>query len=158
MNKRLGRVRFVLGLSSLIVVGLAAGANAHIGAKPASVQAGSTATVTFTVPHGCGGSPTTKLAVKLPSSLGNVKVVAPKGFTWTVNGAVLTLTGGSIPAKSKGMYSLSFQAPTKAGELFFPNIQTCVKGETSWIEPELTGGKESENPAPVVKVTAAKKA
>lgn len=141
----------VIGAATLV---FAAPAGAHVEASPAIIRPSAPATVTLTVEHGCAGSPTTKLAVKAPSSVTKFAGIAPKGWKAAVNGSVLTFSGGTLGAKTEGKFSFSFIAPKTEGTLMFPTVQTCVKGQTSWIELPLANGKEPKLPAPMVKVSA----
>ncbi len=144
--------RTLLGI--LVLMGASGAASAHVHAKPEKVVAGAPATVSFVIGHGCAGSPTTKVAIKTPSTLSKVAAVAPKGWTATMKGSVVTFVGGPLPDKTKALFGIMFTAPSSAGELTFPTVQTCVKGETSWIQPTPASGKEPDYPAPVVLVTA----
>lgn len=143
------------------IVGMAAGAlvlavpaSAHVEASPALIKPSAPTTVTLTVKHGCAGSPTTKLAVKAPTTVTKFAGIAPMGWKAAVNGSVLTFSGGSLGAKTEGKFSFSFTAPKTEGTLLFPTVQTCAKGQTSWIELPLANGKEPKLPAPMVKVSA----
>jgi periplasmic copper chaperone A len=134
---------------------LAAGAPtaaAHVEPTPTKVKAGSRATIGFQIPHGCAGSPTTKLAVRLPTGLSDVTPVAKTGWTATVANGVLVFTGGPLPATKKSIFSFIATFPNTIGARSFPTVQTCVKGQTAWIQPSPGGQPEPEFPAPVVKV------
>jgi periplasmic copper chaperone A len=141
--------------ATLMLVGTGA-AGAHVHASPDKVVSGSSATVSFVIGHGCAGSPTTKVAIKVPSTVTKVAGVAPKGWKAAVVGSVVTFTGSTLPDKTKGLFGVSFVASTKTGVLEFPTVQTCVKGETSWIQPTPANGKEPDYPIPTVLVTAKK--
>lgn len=148
------RRRWVLLASPLLGVAFASSASAHVVPSPAAVKPGTVATVAFTIPHGCSGSPTTTVAIKVPPSLTDVKTVAPKGWTGSVKNSVATFRGGSLPAKTKGKFSLTFTAPKTGGKLLFPTIQTCAVGKTSWTEPTPADGSVPDHPIPVVLVTS----
>lgn len=131
----------------------ASGAQAHVHTSPERVKPGATATVSFVITHGCSGSPTTSVAIKVPATVARVSGVAPKGWTASLSNSVVTFAGGSLPDKAKGSFGLKFTAPTKTGTLLFPMVQTCGKGKNSWIDAPLANGAEPENPAPLVVVT-----
>jgi periplasmic copper chaperone A len=139
-----------------LLLGAASAAGAHVHASPDKVVSGATATVSFVIGHGCAGSPTTKVAIKVPSTVSKVAGVAPKGWKAAVAGSVVTFSGSTLPDKTKGLFGVSFVAPMKTGVLEFPTVQTCVKGETSWIQPTPANGKEPNYPIPTVLVTAKK--
>ncbi|MEN9231849.1 MAG: YcnI family protein, partial [Thermostichus sp. DG02_5_bins_236] len=60
----------VLGLSFLPI---SAPALAHVTVNPKEAPAGSYAKLTFRVPHGCNGSPTTRLRIQIPEGATSVK-------------------------------------------------------------------------------------
>jgi periplasmic copper chaperone A len=70
---------------------------------------------------------------------------------------IFTAQAGSELADGfRQSYTLGFQAPDTPGEhLFFKTIQTCVEGETAWIQEYTGEGEEPEHPSPVVLVTEA---
>jgi periplasmic copper chaperone A len=134
------------------VVVSASTATAHVGAKSQKVKTGSTSTVGFTVEHGCDGSPTTKLAIKLPAGVSNPVPIDLKGWTASVANGIVTFTGGPLAPKKHATFSVKMKFPTTPGDLAFPVSQTCVKGSLLWAEKSVAGKAEPEKPAPVVKV------
>lgn len=137
-----------------VVVALAAApASAHIDPDPPAIQAGKQATVGFTVEHGCGTSPTTKLEFQVPESVTDAQGIPVAGFTASTAGRVVTFEGGTVPADEEQPFQLRFTAPATAGEVQIKIIQTCEQGEIDWIEVEEEGQPEPEHPAPVIKVT-----
>ena len=156
------------------LVALAGPASAHVEPTPSEVPAGSTQIISFTVPHGCDGSPTTKIDMKIPSGVTVAKAVYVSGWTVTttkgpitpykdadgnqITEAVteVTWTGGPVPDDQVAVFGLSVAFPDKEGESFsFPTVQTCETGSTSWIEATPPGGTEPEHPAPTVTLTKA---
>jgi uncharacterized protein YcnI len=165
--------------AALGIVALTAGvASAHVDVAPDTTAAGSYAVLTFSVPHGCEGSPTTKVAIQMPADIPQVTpTVNP---SWTVEKVSEKLPepikdahGNEITERvSQVVYTartplqdgyrdtlaLSVQLPEKVGEtLTFPVLQTCVKGETAWNETPAEGQDEEEleNPAPALTITEA---
>ncbi|WGY03528.1 YcnI family protein [Nocardioides sp. QY071] len=165
--------------AALGIVALTAGAaSAHVSVSPDTTAAGSYAVLTFSVPHGCEGSPTTKVAIQMPEDVPQVTpTVNPN---WTVEKVSEKLAeplkdahGNEITERvSQVVYTaktpladgyrdtlaLSLQLPEKVGEtLTFPVLQTCEKGETAWNETPAEGQDEEEleNPAPALTVTEA---
>jgi periplasmic copper chaperone A len=131
----------------LVSVLLPVRAEAHAEAKPSNVKAGARATITFVIEHGCSGSPTTGVAVKLPSGVTKPAATNPKGWTSSTKGNVVNWSGGTLPAKTEGSFQLTMTFPSTAAVLTFPLVQTCAKGTVRWIE-----GPKADRPAPTVKV------
>jgi uncharacterized protein YcnI len=124
-------------------------AGAHVEPDVASVPAGSTSTVQFTVEHGCDGSPTVKVEVRVPDQVTDADAVDLPGWTGAVVDGVVTYTGGSLPDAEEGQFGIRFTAPNEPGAvLTFPFIQTCEQGTLDWIEAD----EEDEHPAPTVVV------
>jgi len=146
---------FVTTAATAAVVLLAGGiASAHIAPDPIALQAGTKATVQFKVEHGCNGSPTISLKFKIPASVTDAAGVAKDGWTSTLTGDTLEFKGGPLAPDKEDNFGISFTAPATAGDINFPIIQTCEKGEIAWIEIQAAGAPEPENPAPTIKITA----
>ncbi|WGX98520.1 YcnI family protein [Nocardioides sp. L-11A] len=164
---------------ALALVTLTAGAaGAHVTVTPDTTSAGAYAVLTFSVGHGCEGSPTTKLAIQMPES---IPVVTPTvNPNWTVEKVdeqlaepVTDAHGNEITERTaqvvytaktpladgfRDTVALSVQLPEAAGDtLAFPVVQTCEKGQTGWTETAAEGQDPEElgSPAPVVTITEA---
>jgi uncharacterized protein YcnI len=157
---------------------MAGPASAHIEPTEETVSAGSAAVLTLQVPHGCDTSPTRQLKVQIPE---DVLSVVPQVHTgWDISAPTTKLTtpakdeegnpitervtevtftakpGNELSPQLRDTFSIGYTAPDKVGErLQFKTIQTCVKGETAWIEPNTGQGQEPEHPAPTVEVVKA---
>lgn len=129
-------------------------ASAHVDPDPLAMEAGTTGTVAFTITHGCEGSPTTGVALQIPDGVTGVATVEKDGWTATVTGNTVEFTGGSLAADVEDHFEITLTAPTAAGEIRFPAIQTCEQGELAWIEVAEEGAAEPEHPAPTLKITA----
>jgi uncharacterized protein YcnI len=170
---RVGAPVAALGLALLPV----ASAAAHVSVTASTTAAGSYTIGTFAVPHGCDGSPTTRVAISIPEQILSVKptrnafwdvriVIArlpePKvdahGNEVTERVSEIVYTAGTpLPDGVRDAFELSFQVPGAVGEtLTFPIIQTCQKGETAWTEVPAAGQDEEEleHPAPSFVITA----
>jgi uncharacterized protein YcnI len=74
MREREDIMKHLLVLTVFAASVLTAGAAiAHVTISPASAPAGSYFFSTFTVPHGCDGSPTVTLRIKMPEGITSVK-------------------------------------------------------------------------------------
>lgn len=183
MQKRLATGGVVtLGVAAAIVLGTAASASAHVEAEASSTAVDSYTTVTFSVPHGCDGSPTTKLQFHVPESV--IEVTPTVNPNWTITKATEPYTAPSsaagsdedeaetaaervtsvtytaktpLPADERDTFSLSFSLPDgKAGDtVSMPVTQTCEKGSTEWDQATKAGQAEPEHPAPTITLTAA---
>lgn len=165
--------------AALAIVALSAGAaSAHVTVTPNTTAAGSYAVLTFSVGHGCEGSPTTKLAIAMPEEIPavtptvnpnwTVEKVAQKldkpikdahGNEITERIAQVVYTAKTpLPEGYRDTVELSVQLPDAAGEtLAFPVVQSCAQGETGWTETVAEGqdAEELEHPAPTLTVTEA---
>lgn len=164
---------------ALAIVALSAGAaSAHVTVTPNTTAAGSYAVLTFSVGHGCEGSPTTKLAIAMPEEIPSVTpTVNPN---WTVEkvaekldepikdahgneiteriAQVVYTAKTPLPEGYRDTVELSVQLPEAAGEtLTFPVVQSCAQGQTGWTETAADGqdAEELEHPAPTVTITEA---
>jgi uncharacterized protein YcnI len=149
---RVGLVAPALAAAAVLLPGAA---YAHADADVVAVAAGEQATINFRPNHGCGESPTTEVAVRVPVAGATGGEV--EGWTWTAedDGAgrtVVEWTGGSLPTDVTGAFPVSFQVPDQVGELLlFPAVQICENSEElSW----LNGDPESDNPVPRLLILA----
>jgi uncharacterized protein YcnI len=150
------RLRIPLTIAAAVGVALcvAGPASAHIHTDPEEVVAGTENTVGFIIEHGCDGSPTTKVELQMPDGTTGIEGVDGNGFTAGVDGQVVTFSGGTLADDTEQAFEVTFTAPTEAGTLDIPLIQTCEEGSTDWIEPEVEGQPEPEHPAPQLVVAA----
>lgn len=154
----------------------AAPASAHVSISPGEAQAGAYTVSTVSVPHGCDGSATTKIAIKIPKEI--LSVTPTRQPFWTVEkvmtkvdppatdahgnevtervGQIVYTAKEPLPEGQRDAFELSYQVPDVAGEtLLFPTVQICEKGETAWVEETPKGGEEPAHPAPTLTVVAA---
>ena len=164
--------------TAAVALSLAAPASAHVGATVTESAAGSYTIATFSVPHGCEDSPTTRIEIQVPEEVLSVTPTRNPFYrlrsvvteldepTTDAHGNEVTERTSSIvytareplPDGQRDTFELSFQVPDAEGEtLYFPTVQTCEQGETGWIEVPADGqdGEELESPAPSFVVTAA---
>ena len=161
-----------------LALSLASPAGAHVTATPSTAAAGAYTVVTFSVGHGCEGSPTTKIEIQVPESVLSVTpsrnpfydvektmeqleepVTDAHGNEVTERVASIVYTAETpLPDGQRDWFELSFQLPDAEGEtLSFPTIQTCQKGETGWTEVPADGqdAEELESPAPAFEILPA---
>lgn len=172
---RLGALPVATAAIALLLV---APASAHVTATPSTTAAGSYTVATFSVGHGCEGSPTTRIEIQVPESVLSVTptrnpfyevektmaqldepVADAHGNEVTERVASIVYTADTpLPEGQRDTFELSFQIPDAEGEMLtFPTVQTCEQGETGWVEVPAEGqdADELESPAPGFEITAA---
>jgi periplasmic copper chaperone A len=135
------------------VVVAAPSAWAHVEPDPPAVEAGTRATIAFTVEHGCDGSPTVEVRFQLPDGVTNLEPHAPEGWTGTESGQGLTFAGTPLDAEEESVFGIAMTLPAQPATLYFPVVQTCEQGEIAWIAIPEAGAEEPEFPAPALLVT-----
>ncbi len=159
-----------------VVLGVAAPASAHVTITASTTAAGAFTVLTVSVPHGCDGSSTTKIAIQIPEEINSVTptrnplwevdkqlqqldppVTDEEGDELTERVATVVYTARTpLPDGYRDTFELSLQLPDAAGTtLTFPTVQTCEQGEAAWIEVPEAGQREDELelPAPSVTIT-----
>ena len=176
--RTIARLAALPAATAAVALSIAAPASAHVTATPSTAAAGAYTVVTFSVGHGCEGSPTTRLEIQVPESVLSVTpsrnpfydvektieqldepVADAHGNEVTERTASIVYTATTpLPDGQRDAFELSFQLPDAEGEtLSFPTIQTCEKGETGWTEVPADGqdAEELESPAPAFEIVAA---
>jgi uncharacterized protein YcnI len=154
-------------------------ASAHITLQTREAPVGSTYKAVLRVPHGCDGSATTAIRVRIPDGFVGVKPMPKPGWTVAVvNGAYakpftlrhakvtkgvteVSWSGGKLPDAFYDEFvlvgTIADELPP-GGKLYFKVVQQCEKGVHRWIEVPAEGArgqgtdsKESE-PAPALKL------
>ena len=139
-----------------LALGAPLAAHAHVTASASSTAAGSYTVVTFSVPHGCEGSPTQVVTIDLPESIASVTptvnplwsvekamvaldepIESAHGgdpITERVGQVVYTSTSGGLADGVRDTFALSLQLPAgEPGEVVeFPVTQTCTEGSVTW--------------------------
>lgn len=147
-------------------------ASAHVGIVEGDYHADSYVVVPFSVPHGCDGSPTTRIRIQMPESIPSVtptvnpgwdielvkeQLATPldlgEGRTLTERVTEVAYTARTpLPDGYRDVLELSLRLPADAvGQtLTFPTIQECAEGSTNWTQIPAEGQDpdELELPAP----------
>jgi uncharacterized protein YcnI len=167
-------------LSAAIAAVTGSAALAHVTLETTQAQVNGFYKAVLRVPHGCEGSPTTALRVKIPDGVISVKPMPKPG--WTVetvrgkyaksykffHGAQFTegvveiaWSGGKLADEyyDEFVFQAFLSAELGANRtIYFPVVQQCEKGVHRWIEvPEA--GKSAHDlpePAPGVKLLPAR--
>ena len=139
---------------SAVGFAVAAPASAHIDPDPTEAQAGAALSVGFTVEHGCDGSPTVQLDMRLPEGVTDASPDPLDGWDGSIDGDVITFVGGPLPDDVEGTFSVSMTLPpTPDATIYFPFVQRCEEGEIRWIAIPTEPGEELDEPAPAMLLT-----
>jgi periplasmic copper chaperone A len=126
---------------------------AHIDPDPKEARAGSTLTVGFTVEHGCDGSPTVQLDMRLPDGVTGASPEPIAGWDGSIDGDVVTFTGGPLPDDVEATFSVAMTLPpTPDTTIHFPFVQRCETGEIRWIAIPTAPGDAPDEPAPAMRL------
>jgi uncharacterized protein YcnI len=158
--------RFIL---SAFVLAYVTPALSHVTLESQQAKIGGTYKAVLRVPHGCNGSATTSVRVKIPEGVIGVKPMPKPG--WTLSTATgkypktyklfhneltegvteIGWSGGTLPDAwydefvFTGFLSADLD-PSKT--LYFPVVQECEKGVHRWIEIPEAGKSRSDYPEP----------
>ncbi|MCW2786054.1 MAG: hypothetical protein JWP74_2571 [Marmoricola sp.] len=171
-NPLFRRATRTTGIAAVLVGGafaLAGPASAHVTISPPAGNAGEYTIATVSVPHGCDGSATTRVAIQVPKEL--VSITPTRNPFWTVSkkmehlstpvkdsegneitervAQVVYTAKTPLPDGYRDAFDLAFQVPKLTGKtIYFPTIQTCEKGQTAWVQIAPKGADEPEYPSP----------
>src|SRR5690606_32853682 len=131
--------------------------SAHVTVTRSNTAASSYSVLTFSVGHGCEGSPTTALTFTVPEAIESVTPTVNPG--WSIAQAEGTVTYTAAEPLVDGQrttFELSVKLPDlPAGEqLDFPVLQECEVGSTEWADALVEGQDEPEHPAPSIVLSA----
>jgi uncharacterized protein YcnI len=173
---KIRRIHYALVGAACAAVAAPVVAQAHVTVEPTTAAADNYANLEFTVPHGCDGSPTTSLRVKVPRTVpsvtpgrhplwtletkqGRKQKTELHGETITRGISEVTWTATQpLEDKQLDVLRMSVRLPATAGEtVWFPVIQECAEGQTRWIQIPAEGQSpdDLDEPAPGVELTAA---
>ena len=136
---------------TLLALGLVPAAMAHVEPSPEKVPANSVSKITLSA-EGEESVPAVKLTVQMPPGVTDVVAHHTRGWKQSVNGRIVTWSGGQIPNGEDGKFAFSAHMPNTPGQvLVFPALVTYQDGKVvHWI-----GAESSDTPAPRVTLTAA---
>ena len=172
----LTRTAIVGAIATAGLVLLAVPALAHITVTPGSVQAGSTAVLTFHVPNEESKADTTRVDIQIPTDHPIAQLLVQPVPGWTISVRTVTLakplvtddgqftqavseviwSGGQIAPGQFQNFSLSADPlPQGVGSVAFKAIQTYSNGDVvRWIDVAQPGQPEPDHPAPVLTLTS----
>jgi uncharacterized protein YcnI len=149
-------------------------ASAHVTIQPNEGIAGGYLQASFSAAHGCDGSPTVAVRVKVPDGVISVKPQMKPGWNVEIklrkiegtlpvlHGKTITETvdevawrGGPLPDNLYDTFGLLMKLPDTPGKLLhFPVVQECEKGVHRWIEIPAAGQNRDDlrEPAPALRL------
>jgi uncharacterized protein YcnI len=129
-------------------------AQAHVQVEPASASAGTNRKLTFSIGHGCEGSPTHTVTVVLPEGIKSAKAMPKAGWTISSVGREVSWKGGPLPDTQFDEFALQMRLPDAPGKLYFKVTQLCDKGRLDWTDLPQEG-QQSKTPAPSIELVPA---
>lgn len=173
----MARFSSALWAAGLLVIGNVATAAAHITLETGTAPPNSTYKAVLRVPHGCDGSPTVAVRVKLPEGVIAAKPMPKPGWTLTTTtskyaksydyyGTPLTegvteiaWTGGNLPDAwyDEFVFRVALTDFPVGSVVYFPVVQECTDGKVDrWIEIPAAGKSDDDydTPAPGLKIKA----
>lgn len=145
---------------------------AHVTLERNQAPVGASYKAVLRVPHGCSGSPTTAIRVRIPEGVIEVKPMPKPGWTLNIVKGKYAKTyslfhaqvsegvtevdwsGGNLPDDyyDEFVFQSFLTGDLEPGKiLYFPVVQECEKGVHRWIEIP-TEGSEYPEPAPGLKL------
>jgi periplasmic copper chaperone A len=135
IRRTLTRLGAPLAAAAVVTVVAAVPASAHVTISPSDATAGAFTVLTVSVPHGCDGSPTTKVEIQMPESVLSVTptrnpfydvestieqldepVTDAHGNEVTERTSTVVYTANTpLPEGQRDTFELSFQVPDAAG-------------------------------------------
>ena len=154
-KKTVATATIALAAGATLALAAPLAASAHVSAGASSTAAGSYTIVTMSVPHGCDGSPTTKITIDIPEDI--LSVTPTVNPNWTISRTteplatavedqtertsqvIYTAIGDGLPADQRDTFELSLRLPDgEAGDIVeFPVTQDCAVGQTLWVGDEV---------------------
>jgi uncharacterized protein YcnI len=155
-----------------------AGASAHVTLETQQAPVGASYKAVLRVPHGCDGSATTAIRIRVPAGVIGVKPMPKPGWKldtvsgkypkpFTLRGAKMSegvteiaWSGGNLADSfyDEFVFTAALAEELSAGQtIYFPVVQECEKGVHRWIEiPTGHGGHDDHSggpePAPGLKL------
>jgi uncharacterized protein YcnI len=171
----MSRTHLASAFIALAAAAVVAPAAAHVTVDPREAPAHSYYRAFFRVGHGCKGSPTVKVRIRLPEGTVSVKPQPKPG--WQVeatrvklaqpfddgHGGKITETvgevvwsGGRLLDEQFDEFGVMMRLPDRPGAtLYFPVVQECEQGVHRWIEIPEPGksARDLREPAPALRLT-----
>lgn len=158
MKRTIALSSAALGAGVLLALAAPLSASAHVGVTASTTAAGAYSVLTFSVGHGCDGSPTQTIAITIPDGIDAVTpTVNPN---WTISrvtepldepiaeedgdqitertSQIVYTATTPLAADQRDTFELSLALVGEEGDVLeFPTLQTCEVGETNWTGEEV---------------------
>ena len=158
MKRTIALSSAALGAGVLLALAAPLSASAHVGVTASTTAAGAYSVLTFSVGHGCDGSPTQTIAISIPDGIDAVTpTVNPN---WTISrvtepldepiaeedgdqitertSQIVYTATTPLAADQRDTFELSLALVGEEGDVLeFPTLQTCEVGETNWTGEEV---------------------
>ncbi|MCM0020291.1 MAG: YcnI family protein [Tagaea sp.] len=167
-------MKFAMAVCAAVLVASVAPARAHVTLEQGQAAAGSIYKAVLRVPHGCAGSPTLRVRVRIPDGMLNVKPMPKAGWALTtVKGPLAQPVAGDHGARiTEGVREIVWSgrlldehydefvfrgtlpdAPNTT--LYIPVVSECETGVERWIEMPAAGqtSRDLRYPAPSLRLT-----
>jgi periplasmic copper chaperone A len=159
----------------LIACAAASPAAAHVTLEQRQAPSDTYYKASLRVTHGCKGSPTVRVRVRMPDGVTGVRAQPKPGWKLDItrvklpkplddgHGGQITETvgevawsGGPLLDEHFDEFALTMRLPDRPGAtLYFPVIQECAQGAHRWIEIPEAGksARDYKEPAPALQLT-----
>jgi uncharacterized protein YcnI len=164
------RKSLLVGAATVTALAVVGAATAHVYPAVAKAPAGASTIVPFVVPHGCEGSPTRSVSIRIAAGVTSARPQAKPGWRLTIKRGRLpqpvkdfegntvtrgvlevTWSGGNLPDSQFDTFHVLLGMPNSPGRMvYFPTVQRCAKGVVRWIQIPKKGQPEPDSPAPGV--------
>jgi uncharacterized protein YcnI len=166
-------LKWTAAIATIAFAASGVAASAHVTVQPKEATAGDYAQVTFSVPHGCSGSSTVALRIRVPEGVMSAKPQMKPGWSVEIKKKKLAAPqpglhgqtisevvdeviwrGGPLPDSLFDTFGIVVKLPDTPGALYFPAVQECETGVTRWIEIPAAGQSSDalHEPAPFVRL------
>lgn len=134
-------------------------AHAHITLDQPQALAGTAYKAAFRVGHGCNGSATHTLTVRIPEGFANAKPVPKAGWIIEITRGPKDAIDITWKAASREAwlqdawydeFTIRGQTPAQPGPLWFKVRQQCEQGEANWAEIPASGASVEGLKTPAV--------
>jgi uncharacterized protein YcnI len=136
-------------------------ADAHVTLETTQAPTDSYYKATLRVPHGCNGTPTVALRVRIPEGVTSVKPQPKQAWKLeTVRAkdkeiSEVAWSGGALADEHFDEFMMMVKLPDRPGAtLYFPVVQECKQGVHRWIEipPAGKSSHDLKEPAPALRL------